>query len=200
MVASTVRRLKTLFLIGALLTILGSFLPWRCSGDIFWYCSAGLDFNFGILALINPSAAVMIVAVLMAVLLIASAVDLIQRWRFEISAVIIVSALLYLLIDKGIVADNGGLTILILCSIALWGFFRSAEFTRHSDLVITVSILLLVGISIYQTISVLLKQIAEGHIIGVISLQFGLPIVLIGSLLMLVAQWWKHHSRDYQKI
>ncbi len=195
MAANTVRGWKTLFLMGAFLTVLGSFLPWKCYGDIVWYCSAGLDFNLDALALINPSAAMMTVTALVAAVLIVSAVDSIQRWRIEIRAIVFASALLYFLIDKNIVTDNGGLAVIILCGSALWCFFRVVEFAWRSDLVIKASTLLLAGVSTYQVITVLLKQIVEGYIVGGTSLQFGLQIVFIGSSLMLVALLWEHHSR-----
>ena len=34
--------LQTLYIIGAILNIAGSFLPWGCEGDIIWHCTAGI--------------------------------------------------------------------------------------------------------------------------------------------------------------
>jgi hypothetical protein len=195
MASNIVLRWKALFLIGAFLTILGSFLPWKCIGGFIWYCPSGLDINLDALALISPSTAVITLVALIAAALIVNAVEVIQQWRIEISAVIIASLLLYLLMDKKVITDNGGSIVIFLCSIALWRFFWIVTSSWRSDLVITASILLLIIVSIYKVITILLMQILDEGTFEGTSLQFGLQIVLIGSLLMLAAQLWEHLFR-----
>jgi len=39
--------LKVLCVVGALLAMVGSFLPWWCEGDFIWYCTKGVRISWG---------------------------------------------------------------------------------------------------------------------------------------------------------
>ncbi len=179
---------KGLFLLSALLVILGSFLPWKCSGDLIWYCSTGIESQFW---LASPSfdAMVMMVMILVAGSLIIGAIDFIQRWRSEIIVIFITVVLIYFLIDKAFIGGDG-LIVIILCGIALWSVFRPARLTRQARQVATAGTAALVLILAYYLVYVLYYQIAERDGVGGTTLMFGLPMAFVGSLLMFVTRKW----------
>jgi hypothetical protein len=170
---------KSLFLLGAIAVILGSFLPWECS--------AGIEFQLG-LASLSFDAIVMMAMILVAGSLIIGAIDFIQQWRSEIIVIFITVVLIYFLIDKVFIGGNG-VIVIILCGIALWSVFRPARLTRQARQVATASTAALVLILAYYVVYVLYYQIAERDMIGGTTLVFGLPMAFVGSLLMLITQW-----------
>ncbi len=180
---------KKLFLAGALLVILGSFLPWECSGDLVWYCSAGIGFRLPALSSAALDAFVMMVVILVAGSLIIGTIDSIRPWRSEIIIIFIISVVFYFLPDKSFIGGDG-LIVIILCGIALWNVFRPERLTRPARRVATASTAALMLILACYLVYVLYHQIAERDWIGGTTLMFGLPMAFVGSLLMFVTRKW----------
>ena len=181
---------QTIYFLGALLTIVGSFLPWRCAGDIVWRCSAGIDFNFAAISLITFDGAMITVIVIIVGVVLLGKVELIQPWRSEFVVIWIISVLLYFLTRQSFVEDNGGLAIVILASLALWCKFRLPDFSRHSTKAAAMTVSTIVGLGGFHLISTALAQFAERHFIGGTSLENGLLAVFTGSVLMLAMHLW----------
>ena len=163
-----------------MLVILGVFLPWGCYQDFFGFCVAGINFNLANLAYGNSDAIIMMVMISIGGSLIIGAIDSIYPWRWEIISIFVASVISYFSINKGMAYDNGGLVIIFLSCISLWGVFRLARLTQRANVVVTVSSSALVLTLAYHMIRILIYQIPR------LEVQLGLPIAFVGSMLMFV--------------
>lgn len=122
---------RTLYIVGAIAVILGSFLPWQREGDFISYWTYGLQ--------VHPS--------------------------FK---------------------DNGGFLIVFLSAVILGLALWSPVFRR---LIILIGLLssILVLLSVYHIGKWLIRRIEAVGAVGAPSLQWGLIVVLGGSLVLLSA-------------
>ncbi len=124
--------MKTLFIVGTVLTLIGSFLPWRREGDFVSYWSYGIR--------IYPS-----------------------------------------------IKDNGGLLIVLLTIIVIMLVFRPPAFIEKPLIWNIVFSLILVFASVFHIGKLLIDRANAIGVIGAPTIQIGLVMVSIGSILLLVS-------------
>ncbi len=180
-------KVKFAYIFGVLLASVASFLPWQCFGDIPWICTRGieLNLNFARFTLMNVNEIIMALVVMVVLGLLLSQLDLSAGKRQAIAF-----AAVFLLIALGtfnqFIIDNGGLQIVILSSIAIWFVFRAPGFFTHSQVMTLAAAIVLTTWATFHLVRVLLRHIVEWELIGGTTLQYGLPIVFIGSLIFLI--------------
>jgi len=176
---------RILFLIGALLVILGTFLPWECyGGGFFYFCSAGINFTPANLNYYNSDPHVMLIMISIGGSLIISGIEAFRQWRVELIGIFITSVILYFSIKNGIIYGTGGFITLFLTVISIWGVFRLARFNQRAIIVVTIATSSLVLVLMFYIIRTSLPQTLQSNLYLDSTLEFGLPVALVGSILM----------------
>lgn len=83
------------------------------------------------------------------------------------------------------ISDNGGLAIILISAAVLFISFTDYLRTHRRRLIVILSISSVL-LAIYQIASVLVSIIQWGDIIARPQIMFGLPMVLVGTVVMLV--------------
>ena len=130
----TVRQ-RNLLLLGGVLVIIGSFLPWEIEGDFVSY------------------------------------------WRYGVQIF-------------PVFADNGGILVLFLGVLVIGLVYRSERLAKSPTKWIFISAISLFIISAYHIVDWLVRRIAANGVIGAPSIELGLVLVGIGSILVLATAFF----------
>jgi hypothetical protein len=175
-----------LYLAGIILAIGGSLSSWWCRGDFVNVCTPGLKVNLTLPSLqINSEQLIMVLIMMVIVGLFFQALTSIQARKIFIISISILG-IVYLVVNNGLIfEDNGGLLIILLSIIAAWLIIRWAKVISHPDRVMIIGIIMAL-VSGNPFIQALARQAAEKHLVGGFTVEVGFPVVLIGSLLILL--------------
>ena len=121
---------RNLLLLGVVLVILGSFLPWEIEGDF------------------------------------------VSTWRYGVQIF-------------PVFADNGGILVLLFCTLMIGLMFHSEGFVKYPAKWILVSAIALFIISAYHIVDWFIRRVASNGIVGAPMIKVGLVLVEIGSILLL---------------
>ena len=176
---------KLLFLIGTFFVFLGAFLPWECYGDFLYVCYYGIHLDFINLDHGYSDSIVMMVMISIGGSMILSGIMNIRQWLPEVIGVFVTSVVLYFSTKEGIVLSRtGGLVVIFLTCVSLWSVFRLARFSSRAYLLTTISTSSLILVLIFQISRILFYQIVQAETYSYSSFKIGLPVALVGAILM----------------
>jgi hypothetical protein len=180
---------------GAGLIFIGSLLPWKCHGDIHWYCVSGVEIRTGAVQSIGPGETVMAAILLAAACLIVRAVASNRIVRNDGLWWIVVSGTTAFLVLQRVLIDRGGMAAVFLGGLAAWITVRFSGTSRPANALAASSLAILASIAAYNLAAILVKPAGAG-ISGEGALQFGLPLVASGACLLWIGFFAKRRNRQ----
>lgn len=181
-----------LSIVGVILLLIGFFLPWHCYSGFVMGCDQRIYFDSSTGIFLHPEsyAISLIVIVLLALGLNAAGFNLKQTLSVFVS-IFYGGALLVLLpayVQKGAYFLNDEFLMLVLSTLTTWlVFFSLFNVTSAADRFVIASSLILALVSAISIGQTLYEQFIYNNSETLISLQFGLPLILLGSLIVIRA-------------
>jgi hypothetical protein len=97
-----------------------------------------------------------------------------------------------------LVRNDGGLSIIVLSCGIFMGAWCSAR-VRYADKLVIASAITLTIIVLYRVISTVAWQISTRNVIGGLTIQSGLYVVLLGTVLLFVTSIWYYRTKNAQR-
>jgi hypothetical protein len=169
-----------------LLTIVGAFLPWSCSGDIAWLCNPGIRISTQALMIIpiHIWITVLLIMILGGLLITQSRANKSNNAK-SLAGFLLLAILVFLVLTKSEI-DHGGLvpTIIAIClTFILSDYDINKQNYLYFSLVGSVFQLSIIMMNVFY-VAVLI--FAERHIFGGTTFSYGIFISLGGTMLSLV--------------
>ena len=175
--------------VGGILIILGNFVPWWCKSGFSCGCSPQIEFSLADNRYTDYDVRFIILIVLVVTSL---AMDMFgipkDRIVWAITGLVFL-VFIYIAIHNQWVDSSVDFAIVFLSGLTTWLAFRPYRLVYRLRRLMLVSTLLLAVSSTYRVITLLVEQFFRGFDTRT-TLQFGLPLILLGSLLAVVSQDW----------